>query len=121
MSPHNFSQHVAILAKQGVDILESLDSEKCELMHHAYALSGEVGELQDAFKKHLFYGKDALDLSNIIEELGDIEFYLQGIRNNLGISRDETLEANIAKLSRRYPEGYSNEAALARADKNPDA
>jgi hypothetical protein len=50
--------------------------------------------------------------------LGDIEFYLQGIRKVFGIQRGDTLDANIDKLmNKRYPNGYSDEAAQARADK----
>ncbi len=35
----------------------------------------EVGELADQVKRHVFYGLD-LDKENLIEELGDIEWYL---------------------------------------------
>jgi hypothetical protein len=55
---------------------------------------------------------------NVIEELGDLEFYMEQLRQALLLSREETLAANIAKLSKRY-EGlnYSDAAAQARADK----
>jgi NTP pyrophosphatase (non-canonical NTP hydrolase) len=83
----------------------------------ASALQGEAGELFDAIKKHAVYDKD-LDLVNVIEELGDIEFYLEGLRQLLEITRDETVKANIKKLTKRYPDGrYSNKHAKERADK----
>jgi hypothetical protein len=56
-----------------------------------------------------------------IEELGDLEFYMEGLRQGLGITREDTLKANIAKLSKRYASGkYSNQQAHEHADKQPE-
>jgi hypothetical protein len=56
---------------------------------------------------------------NVVEELGDLEFYLEGVRQQLQISRDETLRANINKLNIRYRSGsYSNQHAQERTDKD---
>jgi NTP pyrophosphatase (non-canonical NTP hydrolase) len=82
----------------------------------AMGVSGEAGELLDAIKKSAIYRKP-LDIANVIEELGDLEFYMEGIRQSLGITRRECLDANIAKLICRYGDHYSDEAANARADK----
>jgi NTP pyrophosphatase (non-canonical NTP hydrolase) len=79
-------------------------------------VSGESGELLDAIKKWAIYQKP-LDIDNVIEELGDIEFYLEGIRQKLGLNRNRILEHNIEKLRRRYGTKYTNEAAQRRADK----
>lgn len=108
---------VAGLAKPGNEILNSLTPEKCHLWHMASCVPGEAGELFDAVKKHVIYEKE-IDRENVIEELGDLEFYLEGVRQSLNISREETLEANIAKLGKRYKGlQYSNEQAQNRADK----
>jgi len=108
------------LAKDGDAILESLSPEDAHLLHMLMGLAGEVGELVDAIKKAIIYGKD-LDRANTVEELGDIEFYLEGLRQGLDIDRDETLAENIMKLETgeqaRYTDGYSDEAAINRADK----
>ena len=58
-----------------------------------------------------------IDIDNIIEELGDLEFYMEGLRQLLGIYRPEVLKANLKKLRERYPAGYSDSAAIDRADK----
>lgn len=107
---------VAALAKPGEQIEYSLTPEDCDLWHHATGIVTEAGELMDAVKKAVIYRKP-LDVANVIEELGDLEFYLQGLRANLCIERDETLLRNVTKLRKRYGEKYSNEAAQARADK----
>lgn len=107
---------VAKLVKPGQAIIDSLTPDKAHVLHMAVGVSGESGELLDAIKKHVMYNKP-LDFYNVIEELGDIEFYLEGIRQQLGITREETLAHNIKKLSVRYAAGYSDQAAQARADK----
>jgi len=109
---------VSKLAKRGEDILSTLTPEKAHLLHMIMGMSGEVGELLDAIKKHVAYDKP-LDVENVIEELGDIEFYTEGLRQGLGISRDQVIKHNIEKLSKRYGTGsFSNEQANKRADKN---
>ena len=118
-SEFDHAEMVRALAKPGEDIIASLTPEKAHLLHMAYALAGEVGELLDGLKKYVIYGKKDLDISNIVEELGDMEFFMEGIRSPLGITRKQTLEQNVAKLSKRYEGGtYSNAAALERADKS---
>jgi NTP pyrophosphatase (non-canonical NTP hydrolase) len=86
------------------------------LMHCAVGIAGEAGELLDAVKKLWVYGK-ALDHANAIEELGDIEWYMEAMRGLLGVTRDQVIAANVAKLEKRYPTHYSDELALARLDK----
>jgi NTP pyrophosphatase (non-canonical NTP hydrolase) len=90
------------------------------LVHMALGIAGETGEIVDAIKKHAIYGKP-LDSQNVIEELGDLEFYMAGLRQMLEVSRRETLRANITKLQARYKDGYSDAAAIARADKSVEA
>jgi NTP pyrophosphatase (non-canonical NTP hydrolase) len=93
-----------------------LNPTKADLIHMVMGIVGEAGELLDAIKKHTIYNKP-LDVENIIEELGDLDFYAEGLRQILGLSRDEILAHNIAKLSKRYQDGYSDKAAQERADK----
>lgn len=94
------------------------DTKDMEYMHAALGVAGEAGELADAVKKHVVYGKE-LDWGNIVEELGDLRFYMQQIMNMVGISEEEVLQGNANKLGMRYKNGsYSNEEAIARADKS---
>lgn len=117
MNNINHSEMVKVLIKKGNIILSELTANDVNLLHMAVGISGESGELLDAIKKRAIYRKD-LDLENVIEELGDLEFYLEGIRQGLGLTREQCLEANIKKLGKRY-EGmrYSDKAAHDRADK----
>ena len=117
MEQIEFEDMVAALVKPGQAILNTLTPEKSDMLHMLIALPGEVGELLDAIKKHIIYETE-LDRANVVEELGDIEFFLARIRQLLNISREETLKATIEKLRIRYENlSYSNEAAQIRADK----
>lgn len=116
----NFAQYadmVKALCKDGQDIINQLTPEKAHLWHMGTGVSGESGELVDAIKKAAIYAKP-LDRENVIEELGDLEFYMEGVRQGLGITREETLEYNMKKLGKRYSSGtYQNQHAIDRVDK----
>ncbi len=110
---------VAALAKPGADIVATLTAEDAHSLHMAVGIAGEVGKLLDAVKKAAIYRK-LIDRVNVVEELGNLEFYMEGLRQGLGITRQEVLDHNIAKLSERYNSGtYSDKHAQERADKNP--
>ena len=112
-----FDEMTLALAKDGQDIINDLTPEKADLLHMAVGVSGEAGELLDAVKKAVIYNKE-MDLENIIEELGDLEFYMSKIRQIVGVTREEILKQNIDKLGIRYAKGkYSNDQAQERADK----
>ena len=112
----NHAQMVKDLVKPGREILAMLSPNQAHLWHMATGISGEAGELIDAIKKYVVYGAP-LDIDNVIEELGDLEFYMEGLRFRLGITREATLQANMRKLAIRYSEGYNDEAAVERTDK----
>lgn len=115
--PISFEEMVRQLVKPGLQIACEMSDHNAHLIHMVLGISGESGELLDAVKKSVIYNKP-LDRENVIEELGDIEFYLEGLRQGLGITREETIGANINKLGERY-EGhqYSDAQAQDRADK----
>lgn len=108
---------VKALVKPGEDIHRESSPSDMHLLHMVLGIAGEAGEMVDAIKKAVIYRKH-LNLKNVIEEFGDLEFYMEGLRTALGISREETLKQNIEKLSERYKSlNYSNSAAIERADK----
>jgi NTP pyrophosphatase (non-canonical NTP hydrolase) len=88
------------------------------LLHAAVGTSGEAGELLDAIKKVWIYNKP-LDRENIVEELGDLRFYMQALMIYANITEQEVLQHNANKLAKRYVGlQYSDQAAQARADKH---
>lgn len=111
---------VSSLAKPGEKFISHLTPHKGELLQSSSSLMGEAGELFDWLKPYLIYNKELTPeaRASALEELGDIEFYLQWIRELLGHSREQCLQHNLDKLGKRYAEKkYSDEQAIARADK----
>lgn len=83
------------------------------LLHGTIGICTESAELLDAVKKSLFYGKD-LDMVNIHEEIGDLMYYISLVVEASGGNLNSILERNVAKLRARYPDKFTNEAAINR-------
>lgn len=83
---------------------KSLDQRDI-LINGVMGLCGEAGEVIDIVKKHLAQGH-TLDREHLIEELGDIAWYLSETATALEIDLDEVFSRNIEKLKKRYPEGF---------------
>ena len=81
-------------------------SSNARLLHGAIGLCTETGEFQDALKRAIFYNK-AFDKVNLIEEVGDVMWYLAIICDELGVSFEEVQAKNIAKLKARYPNKFT--------------
>lgn len=78
------------------------------LLHGAIGIATESGELLDAIKKHVFYSKE-LDQTNLIEELGDLMWYVTLLSDALCIPMETILSINHNKLQTRYKEGSFTE------------
>ncbi|MCR5490833.1 MAG: nucleoside triphosphate pyrophosphohydrolase family protein [Bacilli bacterium] len=85
------------------------------LINAVMGLCGEAGETIDIVKKHLHQGHE-LDRDGLINELGDVAWYLAEACTALDVSLSEVLERNIAKLKKRYPEGFETEKSVHRAE-----
>jgi NTP pyrophosphatase (non-canonical NTP hydrolase) len=83
------------------------------LVHAAMGLQTEAGELTDALKRHIFYGKE-LDRTNLKEEAGDLCWYLAILAEELGTTLEELQELNIKKLQARFPNKFTEEDATTR-------
>lgn len=105
------------------EIYDDLTQQKLTLIHAIIGMNSEMGELTDAIKKHTIYGHPLSDeiITNIIEELGDIEWYTSLLRQALQISRDMVLRKNIDKLGARYPDGhFTVKHSIERLDKQDE-
>lgn len=86
--PATYADFVRALKKPGEDILAPLTGQQADLLHMAIGLSGETAELLEPF--FAIQGTERLiDRANVVEELGDLEFFLEGIHENTGIERVE--------------------------------
>jgi NTP pyrophosphatase (non-canonical NTP hydrolase) len=86
------------------------------MVHAAMGIAGEAGEVVDAVKKTWIYGKE-LDRENVLEECGDLLFYISALLAETGFTIEDAMAHNMEKLAKRYPIGYTDKAAIERADK----
>ena len=90
-------------------------SPKDVLINAVMGLCGESGECIDIVKKWLAQGHE-LDREKLAKVLGDVAWYLAEAATALEIPLEQILEANIEKLKRRFPEGFSVEASVNRTE-----
>ena len=83
------------------------------LLNGVMGLNGEAGECIDLMKKTMFQGHE-LDKEKLLDELGDILWYVGITCEGLGITMDEAMTHNIEKLMKRYPDGFSVERSIYR-------
>jgi len=80
------------------------DEMTLRILHGVCGIANESGEIMEAVKKYLFYGKP-LDNTNLVEELGDLLWYIGITIDALGSSFEEVMEKNVKKLRARYKKG----------------
>lgn len=97
------------------EVMRTANASKDPLALGAMGLAGETGEVVDLIKKHIHHDKP-LDKDKLIQELGDVTWYLELLFECAGTTREEVERRNIDKLRKRYPIGFSPEAANARLD-----
>lgn len=74
----------------------------------ALGLAGESGEVADTIKKVLYQGHH-LDIMHLVEELGDILWYLVLACHALDCTLEDVMKVNTLKLQARYPDGFDPE------------
>lgn len=96
MTPKEYSE---LALRTANDLGGRLDN----IMHAAMGIAGEAGEVIDITKKVYAYGKPLLE-NNLIEEAGDLIWYLNLLFACLGVTWEEVFDLNIKKLEARYPD-----------------
>ena len=96
---------LAVRTEAPIDLQRFQDPESLRQLHAAIGISTEAGELVDAFKKAFFYGKD-LDRVNVLEEVGDLMWYVALLLDSMGEDFEKILQTVISKLQARYPEKF---------------
>lgn len=89
------------------------DSNQSRILHAGLGMATEAAEFLDALKKHFFYGAPT-DRTNLVEEMGDLFWYMAIASDALGVDFDEIQRRNVNKLKTRYPDKYTDEKALNR-------
>ena len=87
-------------------------SLKQKLSLGGLGVAGEAGEVADLIKKILHHDT-SLDKDKLIKEMGDVRWYLEYLCATLDVTMEEVEARNIEKLRKRYPDGFTTEAANA--------
>lgn len=86
-----------------------------DMQYHAlHGLCAEVGEIHGLFQKY-FQGHDFTE-KDLQKEVGDLAWFIAELCTANRWSMDAVLQANIEKLMRRYPDGFSEERSLHRTE-----
>ena len=79
----------------------------------ALGLAGEAGEFANIIKKMTAHGHP-ISPEELADELGDVLWYLAEAATACRLSLNHIAAANIEKLRKRYPEGFSHERSINR-------
>ena len=89
-------------------------SQPCDhILNGVMGLNGEAGECIDIVKKNLFQGHP-LDTDKLIDELGDVLWYVAITADGIGVQLEDIMQHNIDKLRKRYPDGFDVERSVHR-------
>jgi NTP pyrophosphatase (non-canonical NTP hydrolase) len=115
MNPKEYVKNVLVTeARDFTAVKDRLqETGTVRLLHAMIGMCTESGEIQDQIKKHIFYGKQ-IDKTNLVEEVGDLMWYVGVMCSELGVDLEDVMEKNIAKLRARYGEKFTEAAALNR-------
>jgi len=114
MTPAEYQDLLRTTEVKRYDLMSKLIQRKdAELLHAQLGIMTEAGEFADIIKKYLIYGKE-IDKTNLIEELGDLTWYIGLAISAIGSTWGQVFEANINKLAARYPEQFTEHHALNR-------
>lgn len=105
-----------------VETMPPLCDRDIDMLHAMIGVTTEAIELlQNTIS--ILNGRSAVkDYSNIVEEMGDIYWYLAVLQRATGISEEKVKSKNIMKLRARYPEKFTTDDALNRdLDKEAEA
>lgn len=109
MGPDDYQQAARMTARAD---MPNLTTRQVRILNWALGL-GEVGELQNIIKKWVFHGHSE-DREAIIDELGDILWYVANIAYDIDASLSMVMDHNVKKLRARYPEGFNPESSINR-------
>ena len=99
------------------DFVSGLYNHSSDPVLLALGLASEAGEVAGLVEKVANQGHEP-DIEKLINELGDVEFYLNAIYALLDTTGTRVRRENMAKLKRRYPSGqFSIKDSIARKDK----
>lgn len=78
-----------------------LTPKEAAILDWTLGIAGEAGEIIDEVQHVIYHGQDR-DIMELAKEIGDCFWYLTALCAELGISIEDILELNVAKLDYRH-------------------
>ena len=86
-----------------------------KIRNGCYGLNGEAGECKKKKKKVEFQGH-TFDPNKLLDELGDVLWYVAQTATGLGVTLEYVAQHNVDKLMKRYPDGFDSERSVHRPE-----
>jgi NTP pyrophosphatase (non-canonical NTP hydrolase) len=112
LNPNEYQQLAKRTARQNFPDMVGAGSQ---MMNWLLGLAGEAGELCNLVKKLTFHkSQDGIlsvnysmdDWKKMVDELGDILWYVSQVADWLGVPLENVMSRNVEKLKARYPEQF---------------
>lgn len=100
---NRFQQVSCATFKEHADIKET---HQLQFLDWSLGLSGEVGEVTELVKHHIFHNED-LDKMELAKELGDVLWYVAAMATSAGLNLQDIAELNMAKLQHRHGQSFN--------------
>lgn len=88
-------------------------SKEQAISNMIFGANGELGEVTDILKKHLYQGH-RINKIHLAEEIGDTLFYIVNLCTIYNLDVEDILQGNVDKLKKRYKNGFTVEESINR-------
>lgn len=95
-------------AKAKTTALQTFDDPLMQNSVWVMGIAGEAGEIVEKWKKAVAYRKGEFDddqFADFKKEFADVIWYIAVLADSLGVSLDEVMQQNVAKLADRQKRG----------------
>lgn len=82
--------------------------------HALYGMCAELGEIHGLYQK--VYQGHPFDVGHLMKEAGDLLWFVGELCDVFKFDLGDVAAANIDKLRKRYPEGFSEDRSLHREE-----
>ena len=105
--------------KEALRTASGMSKKYPRILNGLMGLNGEAGECIDILKKTEFQGH-AFDPMKMVDELGDVLWYVAQLATGLGVTLEYVAQHNVDKLLARYPDGFDSEKSIHRKEYEND-
>lgn len=99
-------EHLEQVINKSWNFAGKLESERDHILNAVLGLAGEAGEVADLHKKMFYHTDKDGRQEELLNELGDVAFYLIKVLDLYGWKLEDALEVNRTKLMKRHPKFF---------------